>query len=61
MDADWLPFHPNPRKPKFQVPQGAVDATAMFSVQLLASHLLQKESIPPVMHQKSNYLHSEIF
>ena len=26
MDADWLPFHPNPRKPKFKVPQGAVDA-----------------------------------
>tara|TARA_A100001011_G_C14192587_1_gene792037 strand:- start:3 stop:878 length:876 start_codon:yes stop_codon:yes gene_type:complete len=26
MDPDWLPFHPNPRKPKFKVPCGAVDA-----------------------------------
>ncbi len=26
MDADWLPFHPNPKKPDFAVPQGAVDA-----------------------------------
>ena len=26
MDRDWLPFHPNPSKPKFKVPSGAVDA-----------------------------------
>ncbi len=25
-DADWLDWHPNPSKPKFVVPQGAVDA-----------------------------------
>lgn len=26
MDSDWLPFHPNPSKPAFKVPSGAVDA-----------------------------------
>ena len=26
MDADYLPFHPNPSKPKFKPPAGAVDA-----------------------------------
>lgn len=26
MDPDWLPFHPNPSKPSFRVPPGAVDA-----------------------------------
>ena len=26
MDPDWLPFHPNPSKPKFNVPSGSVDA-----------------------------------
>lgn len=26
MDPDWLPFHPNPSKPAFRVPPGAVDA-----------------------------------
>jgi 2-pyrone-4,6-dicarboxylate lactonase len=26
MDPDWLPFHPNPSKPKFTPPPGAVDA-----------------------------------
>ncbi len=26
MDADWLPFHPNPSKPTFKLPAGAVDA-----------------------------------
>ena len=26
MDADWLPFHPNPSRPAFAVPAGAVDA-----------------------------------
>ena len=26
MDKDWLPFHPNPKKPDFIPPQGAVDA-----------------------------------
>lgn len=26
MDADWLKFHPNPRKPTFSLPLGAVDA-----------------------------------
>ena len=26
MDPDWLPFHPNPSKPAFKVPPGAVDA-----------------------------------
>ena len=26
MDPDWLPFHPNPAKPAFKVPAGAVDA-----------------------------------
>lgn len=26
MDADYLPFHPNPSQPKFVVPEGAVDA-----------------------------------
>ena len=26
MDADWLVFHPNPSKPVFKVPPGAVDA-----------------------------------
>ena len=25
-DADWLPFHPNPSKPAFTPPPGAVDA-----------------------------------
>jgi 2-pyrone-4,6-dicarboxylate lactonase len=25
-DADWLDWHPNPSKPKFQVPAGSVDA-----------------------------------
>ncbi len=26
MDADYLPFHPNPSRPRFRLPQGAVDA-----------------------------------
>ncbi|MBL4806797.1 MAG: amidohydrolase family protein [Rhodobacteraceae bacterium] len=26
MDADWLVFHPNPKKPDLQLPKGAVDA-----------------------------------
>jgi 2-pyrone-4,6-dicarboxylate lactonase len=26
MDPDWLPFHPNPSKPEFRLPPGAVDA-----------------------------------
>ena len=26
MDPDWLPFHPNPSKPRFKPPPGAVDA-----------------------------------
>ena len=26
MDADWIEFHPNPKKPDFIVPAGAVDA-----------------------------------
>jgi 2-pyrone-4,6-dicarboxylate lactonase len=26
MDADWIPFHPNPSKPGFRMPAGAVDA-----------------------------------
>lgn len=26
MDPDYLPFHPNPSKPTFKVPEGAVDA-----------------------------------
>jgi 2-pyrone-4,6-dicarboxylate lactonase len=26
MDPDWLPFHPNPSKPAFKAPDGAVDA-----------------------------------
>jgi len=26
MDADWLPFCPNPTKPRFKLPTGAVDA-----------------------------------
>lgn len=26
MDADWLEFHPNPKKPDFVLPAGAVDA-----------------------------------
>ncbi len=26
MDADWIPFHPNPKKPDFVLPVGAVDA-----------------------------------
>jgi len=26
MDPDWLQFHPNPSKPRFKLPQGAVDA-----------------------------------
>src|SRR5580765_4675005 len=26
MDPDWLPFHPNPTKPVFAPPPGAVDA-----------------------------------
>lgn len=26
MDADWLPFHPNPSKPQYAPPPGAVDA-----------------------------------
>ena len=26
MDADYLPFHPNPSKPHFRPPPGAVDA-----------------------------------
>ncbi len=26
MDADWLPFHPNPSRPDFKLPPGAVDA-----------------------------------
>ena len=26
MDAEWLVFHPNPTKPAFQPPPGAVDA-----------------------------------
>ena len=26
MDADYLPFHPNPTKPSFEAPPGAVDA-----------------------------------
>lgn len=26
MDANWLPFHPNPSKPLFHLPEGAVDA-----------------------------------
>lgn len=26
MDADWVPFHPNPKKPGYVPPKGAVDA-----------------------------------
>ena len=26
MDANWIPFHPNPKKPDFALPPGAVDA-----------------------------------
>ena len=26
MDADWVPFHPDPKKPDFVPPKGAVDA-----------------------------------
>jgi len=26
MDPEWLVFHPNPKKPDFQLPKGAVDA-----------------------------------
>jgi 2-pyrone-4,6-dicarboxylate lactonase len=26
MDPDWLPFHPNPSRPRFALPSGAVDA-----------------------------------
>ena len=26
MDANWLPFHPDPKKPDFVLPAGAVDA-----------------------------------
>ena len=26
MDADWLEFHPDPKKPEFVPPEGAVDA-----------------------------------
>ena len=26
MDPDWLVFHPNPSRPTFRVPAGAVDA-----------------------------------
>jgi len=26
MDANWIPFHPNPKKPDFTPPAGAVDA-----------------------------------
>ena len=26
MDPDWLKFHPDPKKPNFQLPKGAVDA-----------------------------------
>ena len=26
MDPDWLVFHPNPKKPDFVLPDGAVDA-----------------------------------
>ncbi|MCP4319136.1 MAG: amidohydrolase family protein [Hyphomicrobiales bacterium] len=26
MDADWIPFHQNPTKPRFVLPKGAVDA-----------------------------------
>jgi 2-pyrone-4,6-dicarboxylate lactonase len=26
MDPNWLPFHPNPSKPRFNLPPGAVDA-----------------------------------
>jgi 2-pyrone-4,6-dicarboxylate lactonase len=26
VDPDWLPFHPNPKKPDFVLPPGAVDA-----------------------------------
>ena len=26
MDADWIPFHPAPKKPDFVLPVGAVDA-----------------------------------
>tara|TARA_R110002110_G_scaffold66978_1_gene182928 strand:+ start:11209 stop:12093 length:885 start_codon:yes stop_codon:yes gene_type:complete len=26
MDANWIPFHPNPSEPGFRVPAGAVDA-----------------------------------
>jgi 2-pyrone-4,6-dicarboxylate lactonase len=26
MDANWLPYHPNPSRPRFDLPSGAVDA-----------------------------------
>lgn len=26
MDPNWIPFHPNPSKPRFKLPPGAVDA-----------------------------------
>ncbi len=26
MDSNWIPFHPDPKKPRFTLPKGAVDA-----------------------------------
>ncbi len=26
MDSNWIPFHPNPKRPDFALPEGAVDA-----------------------------------
>ena len=28
MTPGWLPFYPNPSKPRFKVPAGSVDAAA---------------------------------
>ena len=61
MDADWLHWHQNPSKPKFQPPAGAVDAHCHVFGPGDQFPLLQSASIPPVMPPRINSGNCGIF
>ena len=55
-DTNWLDFHPNPSKPAFTPPPGAVDAHCHVFGPGDDFPIRQRENIPPVMGQKKGYL-----